>query len=625
MMLAGRMVRENVRFLSAGILWLCAACAGTPPGSAPAAIPTEFGGSFEQLQPRQQRFVSDWLSSVDAVTRDVREPGPVYDALPHSTRSTIEAVSHALLQTSLTDEHGSPSGVAFELVRLLETAHGRIPGTGGDQQFRLFVYLEVDAVERLEASREFSRHGDNLVFHLEYPINYRQDGTPSIQFSISRDGLRADIDVDYRSSRFPAVLFDGHLSVANSDVRAGDNYERHSGRWRGLVSWWRNVFGLPFLNEDMGPVESSAVARAVEAPRVDGDAPLAVAVEDFLSTWLVQRTPDRVAGYFSVRSYACVVELEPGATDTIQASLRIARDMREINLAFGTIRTLSDVVQARLPDHLSAHRIRHAYDDQFALFELSADHVDGLECPDPNRALPPWLENRDQAFYGASFRIGAADGGTFDLFQIWSVEEGHWRIVAFHVDLHASTMAVPGARPATAAKIPTRPADPELASSFARFFERWLIDDGDVVSRMSSRSFECAALVGDVVAVGSFPDSDAFVSARMKEVARLVGGATELRDAIRSFEPWDPGLEVLSHSEDAAFALVRADADQALRLDCRKRRAGLGVHPGEPLDGLHWATFFRIAKAGPRAPVVVLLWAREDDLWKVISYDVLLP
>jgi hypothetical protein len=43
---------------------------------------------------------------------------------------------------------------------------------------------------------------------------------------------------------FPVSLFNGHLSAANSDVRAGDNAERHAGRWAGLQKWWSGFFGV---------------------------------------------------------------------------------------------------------------------------------------------------------------------------------------------------------------------------------------------------------------------------------------------------------------------------------------------------------------------------------------------
>ena len=41
----------------------------------------------------------------------------------------------------------------------------------------------------------------------------------------------------------PAAMFNGHLTSANSDVRAGNNHERHNGRWGGFVAWWQGVFG----------------------------------------------------------------------------------------------------------------------------------------------------------------------------------------------------------------------------------------------------------------------------------------------------------------------------------------------------------------------------------------------
>ena len=97
------------------------------------------------------------------------------------------------------------------------------------------MQLKTSAIDTLTRSREFERGVDNTVFHHGYPINYRQQGgTPSIQISIALDHVRADVDVDYRSSGFPLALFNGHLSASNSDVRAGDNYDRHTNRWTGL-------------------------------------------------------------------------------------------------------------------------------------------------------------------------------------------------------------------------------------------------------------------------------------------------------------------------------------------------------------------------------------------------------
>ena len=137
---------------------------------------------------------------------------------------------------------------------------------------------DADALATLERSREFKRGADNTVYHKGYPINYRaQGGTPSIQISVALDGRRADIDVDYRASSFPVGLFNGHLTASNSDVRAGDNFDRHVNRWSGLQNWWRGFFGVRQTRQaDAAPGTSpllslpNVAARRQEEHRRDG-------------------------------------------------------------------------------------------------------------------------------------------------------------------------------------------------------------------------------------------------------------------------------------------------------------------------------------------------------------------
>ncbi len=132
------------------------------------------------------------------------------------------------------------------------------------------------------------------------------------------------------------------------------------------------------------------------------------------------------------------------------------------------------------------HFISHPYDDQFVLFDLPPEVVEGLECYDPNAPLPPWHERPDQKFYGASMRLQTEDAQTFDVFQIWTAEEDHWKIVAFHVDPHADTLDIPRLRPATIGRwsasrrcrpTPTSPPPRRLSSpigsSIAGSMKRW--------------------------------------------------------------------------------------------------------------------------------------------------------
>src|SRR4029077_11778892 len=99
-------------------------------------------------------------------------------------------------------------------------------------------------------------------YHAGYPHSFRLGaGAPSAQFSVAEDGLTADIDVDYRASKMPQSLFNGHLTSSNSDARSGDNARRHERRWSGFGAWWSEVFGGVRFggnpDEDAGPFGSA--------------------------------------------------------------------------------------------------------------------------------------------------------------------------------------------------------------------------------------------------------------------------------------------------------------------------------------------------------------------------------
>jgi len=301
------------------------------------ALPDDaFLGTYEELQPAQQKLVDDWYAQYNRMTGAQLSPTH-YNHLSISTRTTFEAVTHALLKTNLTDRSGRAMGNALQLVQSVETVSGKVPNARGDLQFRVYVLLTPKALDTLTQCQQFYRDVDNTVFHRGYPVNYRQSGgEPSIQISISRDGRQADIDVDYRSPKFPVALFNGHLTAANSDVRAGNNTQRHDRRWIGLTDWWRDLFGLPGKEEATAPIREGEIPPH---PR-KGRGKLDEAVQDFLSSWLTEQKPELAAAYLSTRSFACLEEYGPQAGTHINAGLApyaAAKDMAAVLHRIGKI------------------------------------------------------------------------------------------------------------------------------------------------------------------------------------------------------------------------------------------------------------------------------------------------
>ena len=93
------------------------------------------GSTYSSLRPQQKRLVDDWFTRLSAVVQKPVDPAEGYENLPLSTRTTFNAVTHALLMTRLTDGSGeSLSDSAIELVDKIDDAAGQILGSRGDRQ-----------------------------------------------------------------------------------------------------------------------------------------------------------------------------------------------------------------------------------------------------------------------------------------------------------------------------------------------------------------------------------------------------------------------------------------------------------------------------------------------------------
>ena len=336
--------------------------------------PRRFGGAYSELDERRQQLVGDWVARFTKVTGKNLDARAFYDdLLTLSTKTTFDAVTHALMTTALTDASGQKFGDGLAIVERVDSVKGEVPGSSGDRQFRMYARLTANAREMLDRSREFKRGVDNTVYHKGYPTNYReQRGTPSIQVSIALDGRLADIDVDYRSSRFPLMLMNGHLSAANSDVRAGNNAERHAQRWSGFENWWRGFFGGGL---DRTPDSKETPAFALpKVPRA-GKQDIEKMVPDFLQAWLVEGNVVAAMGYVSERSYACLAQdaPDPAAFDRGLAPFQMLANLKAAYDGLGKHESLEGLTIG-VPLPIPGLRARsQPHQAQFALYDVPDD------------------------------------------------------------------------------------------------------------------------------------------------------------------------------------------------------------------------------------------------------------
>jgi hypothetical protein len=592
--------------------------------------PLRFGGAYSELDTRRQQLVDDWVKRFIKVTGQSLDARAFYDdVLSLSTKTTFDAVTHALMTTPLTDASSQKFGDGLALIERVDSVKGEVSGASSDRQFRLYVRLTPNAREMLERSREFKRGIDNTVYHKGYPTNYReQRGTPSIQVSIALDGRLADVDVDYRASMFPVMLFNGHLSAANSDVRAGNNADRHAARWSGFQNWWRSFFGVRLE----GAPDATTATPAVALPKIPraGKKDIKEMVPDFLRAWLIEGDVVAAMGYVSERSYACLAEdaPDPSAFDRGLAPFQILVNLKAAHEALGkhdSLEGLAIGVPLPIP---GLRAVRQPHQAQFVLYEVPDDTAARFDCA--TRLTPGAPTKGSRAYgqhFGATFRIAGARNDT-SIALLWAKEDGYWKIVSWHVAPKPDDTPVPPAPPEP--KVVRIKADLALVDAAKNFVDTWLIRKNyDAAFRdLSTRSYACYDLMRgpDAPASTSLDDAGRKIRASLERIGQWVGTERNLEAIVEAAEPRHPSIRVMDQPYSRMFSLTSFPTALSDAVECEARARGAVPPDPLPLDyGEAFGMTFRFRTQGGDAPVLRLLWRKEDSTWRVTSYDVDLP
>ena len=616
--------RISIGYLTV-VLGLSSIAGSTQPGTESRA---EFGGTYDKLRPEQQKLVDDWFERYNQRTHKNLQPAAGYNAVPVSVRTTFEAVTNALLTTPLTNKTGDRLGTGLDLVQSVETVRGRVPGAGGDLQFRIYVKLRPGAVQTLESCREFSRKGDNSVYHIGYPVNFRQQGgTPSIQVSASRDGKRADVDVDYRRSGFPAALFNGHLTAENSDVRAGNNFNSHVRRWNGLANWWRNLFGLSVEHES-GFVPEPEPDIAIQ-PRVTAAAPLEDAVHDFLSTWLVERKLNLAVAYVSKRDYPCVESSPQGEKKTEKvAPNKLWNDMEETNFLLGKLTRVPDAVARVDLENTALVPIGHKYTAEFNLVKVPDDVAAEFNCSESGPISEP--RKKYGTYYGSAFRIKAPnEPRAGSVLLVWRKEQGFWKIVSQQVDAglaeeeSAPSNAQNSSGSQTASAVTN--ASPTMIRSVHRFLDVLFIkkDPDAALHFLAPISYTCLDVTGSPEGQSDSHPRDAAAVMReyLRQIASRSPSAHKLEQIIERFDPNNPTLVSIQHEDAHAFLLTSVPEDEASDFMCQPRDSATSKGPANSSHGTYFGTFFKIIEPGEEPAGLGCLWAKEGGEWKIVAFQ----
>ena len=594
----------------------------------------ELGRSYDSLRPVQERLVDDFIRRYNATTGSELIPEKAYDNARLSVRTTFDAVTHALLNAKMTDAQGTSLGPAIDLVDAVDEVMGEQSGVGGDRQFRLYVYLKPNTVDILSRSREFSRDRDNSVYHKGFPICFRlKNGPPSIQFSISLDQKLSDIDVDYRASGFPKGLVNGHLSSSNSDVRAGNNLDRHDGRWSGLNGWWRNVFGQ--LGSGGKPAKENVaegLGHIPLNPAVKADQGVDKSAHDFLQSWVVAKQPNKSVAYFSRLSYPCLETTVQNSKHPVpqgMVRLQALMAMQKFSDSLGTVNSVTDAFGPAGQWAQALKEAKNAYASEFRLVSVPADMVPDEECV-ATPADSSGKGSKDK-YFATAFRGKQGDSASKVMSLLWTQEGGYWKIVAIRLEDGKDADIVPQKAGAQAEPTVEEPqsiaGDPGAVKAIAEFYQTWIVKrDVALASTFASQtSYQCLAA----------PSKDqknltptARIQSGLQEPLTKIPSDGNLADMMSGVQPTNDLLRPVQQENSKAYAIMAVPDQKAHSFLCQHRQqseSSSELNPADAKYGTYYLSASRLNYGEEQSPALLLLWTKEQSGWKVIAWAVELP
>lgn len=594
----------------------------------------EMGKSYATLRPEQKRLVDDFVRRYNQTIGSKVIPQQAYDNARLSIRTTFGAVTHALLNAKLTDPKGKSLGRAIDLVDAIDEVMGEESGVGSDRQFRVYVYLKPNAVDILSSSREFFHDKDNVNYHKGFPISYRlKNGPPSIQFSISRDKKMSDIDVDYRASTFPKGLVNGHLTAANSDVRAGNNLDRHDDRWAGLDGWWRDVFGL--LGSGAKPPKETASERMGNIPLnpgVKADQGIDKSTHDFLKTWVVDKQPNKSVAYFSRRSYSCLEAIVPKKGKPIapgMVRLRTAMAMKQFSDSIGTVDSVGDVFETADKWSQGLKEEKNSYVSEFRLVSVPMDMASDEQCGAIGNDES--IKQPKEKYYATAFRgrQGASRNKVMSL--LWAQEGGYWKIIAIRIEDGSDSGIVPNNTAAQVEPTEEEPkniaGDPAAVKDITQFYLTWILrrDAAQASHFASQRSYQCLmAPSGEQKKLTALTR----IQLGLKRPLEKIPSAASFPEMMSSVQPVNALVRPVEQENSKAFAIMAVPDQMAGSFLCQNRHLpekSPELKPADAKYGAYYLSASRLKFGEEESPALLLLWTREKAGWKIVAWAVEVP
>ena len=165
------------------------------------------------------------------------------------------------------------------------------------------------------------------------------------------------------------------------------------------------------------------------------------------------------------------------------------------------------------------------------------------------------------------------------------------------------------------------------------FLYSWLVADNfdHTSAYFSERSYNCVSdyLPSDQRAPSTSNEYAAYIRSAMTSVGQDVGPVQHLRDAMEPVQPKHDDLRIVHHTDEGAYTVIAVPDHLADLFLCDKESSqhpyDATADPKRSIYGNYYAILFSLRTPSEHSAALTLLWAKENQKWKIIGYEVLAP
>jgi hypothetical protein len=399
--------------------------------------------------------------------------------------------------------------------------------------------------------------------------------------------------------------------------------DRHNNRWSGFQKW--------VVRGPRGPHLAARGCAAVAIPTTPrlGKKNIDAMVNDFLTAWLVEGDIVASMGYVSERAYACLARDSdnPSDFDRGLAPFQLMVNLKSAHDALGPRASLDRAVAAAPLTMPALRAFRQPHEAKFLIYSVPDDVAAGFDCESQlTLGDPTQIKRTYGKYFSATFTVDGRRGGPIAL--LWAKEEGYWKIVSWKVGADDAGTVPPA--PAPDAAIVRIKADPGLVKAARGFLESWLVKKNydAAFAFLSPKAYACYDLERDPAKPASTSVEDAGRKLRsgLEAAGAALGPSGSLEAVLSAPEPVHPAVRVMDHSLSRVFSLTSLPNALADAAECAARAAQGPVPEPVPLEyGSGFAMNIRFKTRSGDAPVLRMLWRKENGAWRITSYAVERP